>query len=76
MADRLAVARELLAHCLAAQEGVAFAVDAARSAPEWIPWLESVGFRVERPFLRMVRGENRHAGMPERQFGIGGPEFG
>lgn len=76
MADRTGVARELLSHCLAPHEGNTFAVDASRFAPEWIPWLESAGFTVERPFLRMYRGEHRHPGVPERQFGIAGPEFG
>jgi hypothetical protein len=39
-------------------------------------WLESTGFRIERRFLRMRRGENVSPGIPERQFAIAGPEFG
>jgi len=76
VADRIAVARELLLHCLAPHDGNTFAVDASRFAPEWIPWLESAGFTVERPFVRMYRGQRRPEGAPERQFAIAGPEFG
>jgi GNAT superfamily N-acetyltransferase len=76
MADRMDVASELLSHCLAPHDGNTFAVDASRFAPEWIPWMESAGFAVERPFLRMYRGQRPAQGAPQRQFGIAGPEFG
>jgi hypothetical protein len=31
---------------------------------------------VERPFLRMRRGEHDSPGLPVQQFAIAGPEFG
>ncbi|MCU1236055.1 MAG: family N-acetyltransferase [Candidatus Solibacter sp.] len=43
---------------------------------EWLRWLESAGFRRERPFMRMFRGEAPACGRPELQFAIAGPEFG
>ena len=69
-------ARELVAHCLAGQEGCSFALDTPLAQAEWLSWLQSIGFVVERPFLRMRRGENHHPGVPDFQFGIAGPEFG
>jgi GNAT superfamily N-acetyltransferase len=76
VAESQSVARELVSHCLAGQDGQTLVVDAPRLVPEWTEWLESAGFEMERPFLRMQRGENRNPGIPERQFGIAGPEFG
>jgi GNAT superfamily N-acetyltransferase len=75
VADSPGVARELVTYCLAAHRGM-MAIDIPLHSPEWLTWLEAAGFTIERPFLRMRRGENRHAGMPERQFAIAGPEFG
>jgi len=53
-----------------------FALDTPRDAPEWIGWLQLAGFTVERPFLRMCRGETLSPGLRGMQFGIAGPEFG
>lgn len=69
-------ARQLVSYCLVAQHGKRFAMDVPRHSPDWIAWLESAGFAIERPFLRMCRGRLPDAGAPERQFAIGGPEFG
>jgi GNAT superfamily N-acetyltransferase len=65
-------ARELVAAC----PGEEFAIDVPRSSPEWMRWLEEAGFVIERPFLRMLRGENRSPGIPARLYAIAGPEFG
>jgi len=43
---------------------------------EWIEWLISIGFKEQRPLIRMYRGSNRFHGKPEKQFAILGPEFG
>lgn len=72
VADDEAAARTLVASC----PGENVAIDVPRSAPGWIAWLEAAGFTIERPFLRMCRGENRSPGIPARQFAIAGPEFG
>jgi len=76
VAESASVASDLVSHCLSGRDRRTVVVDASRLAPDWTQWLESVGFEMERPFLRMRRGENRYPGMPDRQFGIAGPEFG
>lgn len=40
-----------------------------------IAWLETIGFKKQRQFVRMVLGENSPE-IPEKQFLICGPEFG
>jgi GNAT superfamily N-acetyltransferase len=77
VAEDASVARDLVVRCLHGQpDGTTVAVDVPRHKPEWITWLESVGFATERPFLRMRRGENEGSGHAEHQFAIAGPEFG
>ncbi|HMC61764.1 MAG TPA: hypothetical protein VKJ01_21405, partial [Candidatus Solibacter sp.] len=51
-------------------------IDAPRHTLEWNRWLESRGFREERPFIRMFRGANSRAGLPGMVFAIAGPELG
>jgi len=75
-AEDLDTARDLLSHCLSAQHGRQFALDVPKHAVEWLRWMESVGFEIERPFLRMYRGDHRDPGLPDWQYGIAGPEFG
>lgn len=75
VAESSSAAQDLVAHCLASGSGAA-AIDVPRHSAEWIAWLESAGFRVERPFLRMRRGEHDSPGLPLQQFAIAGPEFG
>jgi GNAT superfamily N-acetyltransferase len=76
VAENMAVAQELVLACLASQAGNTLAMDVPRLDPEWTAWLESAGFRVERPFLRMYRGQTHRPGPDARQFAIAGPEFG
>jgi GNAT superfamily N-acetyltransferase len=75
VAENAAAAQDLVAYCLAAGSGT-IAIDVPRHSTEWIAWLEAAGFRVERPFLRMRRGEHDSPGLPVQQFAIAGPEFG
>lgn len=58
------------------QQGKSIAVDAPRFVPEWIAWLESMNIVMERPFLRMCRGQTECPGLAAPQFVIAGPEFG
>lgn len=53
-----------------------FIIDASCHAPEWTDWLERIGFREQRPFIRMCRGGQPSYGEPRHQFAIVGPEFG
>jgi hypothetical protein len=76
VAEDAAVARDIVSHCLSGQPGEDLAMDVPRAARGWIAWLESVGFTVERPFLRMCRGRNQCPGLAAHQFAIAGPEFG
>lgn len=75
VAGNAAAAQDLVAYCLASGGGT-IAIDIPRHSTEWIAWLESAGFRVERPFLRMRRGDPDFRGLPLQQFAITGPEFG
>ena len=70
------VARSLAIRCLSIEHGKPIALDAPAFAEEWIRWLESIGFRIERRFLRMRRGQDTSPGLPGWQFAIAGPEFG
>jgi predicted N-acetyltransferase YhbS len=76
VAENATFARDLVSHCLSMQDGKRIVVDAPLTAVEWIKWLESSGFEIERRFLRMRRGGNHSPGVPDRQFAIAGPEFG
>jgi GNAT superfamily N-acetyltransferase len=51
-------------------------VDAAAERGDWVSALASLGFREERPLIRMYHAGARAAGRPERQLAIFGPEFG
>ena len=70
------IAEHLVAGCLSGQSGRRIVVDVPAGARRWMEWLRAAGFRTERPFLRMRRGENPSPGAPEHQFAIAGPEFG
>jgi GNAT superfamily N-acetyltransferase len=71
-----AIARQLVSACLAQHAGRPFFLDATHHDADWLRWLETIGFREQRLLTRMVRGEGRHPGLPAKQFGILGPEFG
>jgi predicted N-acetyltransferase YhbS len=73
--DRRA-ARRLVSTCLNRQAGKPFIIDASHYDTDWRSWLESIGFREQRPFIRMFYRDNPYPGLPPKQFGILGPEFG
>jgi GNAT superfamily N-acetyltransferase len=68
-------ARELVAQCLDGKDGRRFAIDVPLADPEWLQWLTSAGFEVERPFERMFREGGAHPGLTAFQYAIAGPEF-
>jgi hypothetical protein len=76
VASEPAIARALLATVLSRHAGRRFLVDALLHDPAWPEWLRSVGFREQRPYMRMVRGPNRYPGRPALQYAILGPELG
>src|SRR5262245_39430910 len=69
-------ARRLVSACLNHQAGKPFIIDASHCETGWRSWLESIGFREQRPFIRMFYRDNPYPGLPPKQFGILGPEFG
>jgi GNAT superfamily N-acetyltransferase len=73
--DRLA-AQALLAATLSANAGKPFLVDTRLADPDWVAWLRQAGFVEQRPYTRMVKGPNRHPGVPGQQYAILGPELG
>lgn len=75
VADGVDTGRDLLQ---AALEGVTgrVIVDASADVPGWIPALEAIGFREQRPLYRMYRHGAAPPGRPARQLAIFGPEFG
>jgi GNAT superfamily N-acetyltransferase len=71
-----ATARRLVATCVHHCAGQKFILDASHYHPDWLLWLESTGFRKQRPFIRMFRHDNPYPGLPSNYYGILGPEFG
>ena len=69
-------ARRLVSACLSRQAGKPFIIDASHYETGWRSWLKSIGFREQRPFIRMYYRDNPYPGLPPKQFGILGPEFG
>jgi hypothetical protein len=65
----------LVANCLAAQPKRPFIVDVPLR-PSWVGWLESQQFVLQRPFIRMRRGQGRWDEPSSEMFAIAGPEFG
>ena len=70
MAHRLAIA------CLSAHGGRSFVVDVPLGQSSLQQRLEALGFRYQRPLIRMARGSGGIPGDPSRQFAVLGPEFG
>lgn len=76
VAEDLQVAKQLVMAGLVGQAGKSFLIDATHHEADWLRWLESIGFKQQRPFIRMFRGDAQRPGTPEKQFAILGPEFG
>jgi GNAT superfamily N-acetyltransferase len=68
-------ARAVVSHCLSYLDGRRFAIDVPLYDADWLAWLKSAGFEVERPFVRMFRQGHTHPGIPARQYAIAGPEY-
>jgi hypothetical protein len=76
VAEDTETARRLATTCLGAHPGHPFVVDAPAGEPSWQRSLEALGFRHQRPLIRMARGTGGIPGDPSRQFAVLGPEFG
>jgi hypothetical protein len=75
VADDPALARDLVRACLSRPRNRPLVVD-ARADPAWLAELAGLGFREQRPFTRMYRGEARPAARPAFEPAVLGPEFG
>lgn len=69
-------ARRLATACLGLNSGRRFVVDVSPGDALWQQGLEALGFRFQRPLIRMARGGGRIPGDPAQQFAVLGPEFG
>jgi GNAT superfamily N-acetyltransferase len=83
VAGSVETARELAAAAFRLRPGQPFVVDVPVEDAAWMRWLAGAGFREQRPFTRMLRGNIEGSGVvpPEsgnalRQFAVFGPEFG
>jgi GNAT superfamily N-acetyltransferase len=76
VADDNNVAMSMTRACLARHQDQAFVIDTPHHDDGWIRLLESIGFRPQRPFMRMYRGQPGPFGMLRHQFAVLGPEFG
>lgn len=76
VAADLESAREVTSAALLNCGAMPVIIDALEHSPDWLSWLESLGFERQRPLTRMYRGVNRWPGIPANQFAILGPEFG
>jgi GNAT superfamily N-acetyltransferase len=69
-------ARRLAAASLGLDGGRTFVVDVGPGQSLWQQGLEALGFRFQRPLIRMARGGGGTPGNPPQQFAVLGPEFG
>ncbi len=76
VADSAETADLLLDACLAKHPDRNVFLDVPDDQQAWRARLASIGFAVERPFLRMYRGRLTPAGERSRMYAIAGPEFG
>ncbi|MPZ20488.1 MAG: GNAT family N-acetyltransferase [Luteitalea sp.] len=70
-----ATARELVAACVSTHPDRPFILDVPRRT-SWAHWLDTLQFTVQRPFIRMYRGNDRPLERTDHVFAIVGPEFG
>ena len=75
VASHEGAASALVSAVVAAHPGRAFTLDVPER-PAWIERLGRLGFKLQRPFRRMILGNGEVPGDPEQVFAIFGPEFG
>lgn len=69
-------ARRLISAALQSLNNKDIALDVMEDKPEFISWLESIGFVKQRHFVRMYLNLNPYPGEVKYQYLISGPEFG
>jgi GNAT superfamily N-acetyltransferase len=76
VAENEATAKDLLLTAMIKCQGSDVVVDAFADKPEWIRFLEEIGFTRQRTFIRMCLGDLKYPGITRKQFTIAGPEIG
>lgn len=76
VAQDMTIAKELCSAALHHASGQPVIIDSPSGNRAWTSWLHDIGFREQRPLIRMYRGTNASPGVPEKQYAILGPEFG
>jgi GNAT superfamily N-acetyltransferase len=76
VADSDETAVVLLRACLAEHPDRAFFIDVPDGREAWTRTLATLGFQIQRPFVRMHRGRFPAAEHPALSYAITGPEFG
>lgn len=66
----------LIAKALESLKDQPVALDILQDKTDLIKWLESIGFVIQRHFVRMFLKENSYSGVVKNQYLISGPEFG
>jgi hypothetical protein len=75
VAREAATAHALVRAALGAGEGEHVVLDVPADRSDWLAILGDMGFREQRPLIRMYRAA-RPPGRPDLQLAIFGPEFG
>lgn len=75
-AENESLAQTLLAAALASSRQAAVILDVPAYQHSWMLWLESMGFHIQRPLIRMALGASEFDFQPENQYAIAGPEIG
>ena len=76
IATGLETANALAVAAFANAAGKPIVMDVPHQQGAWIRWIESLGFREQRAYTRMYRGQNISANHPAWTFAIAGAEFG
>lgn len=76
VANDRAAARALLTHALTASADQPVVLDTFVQDGVWLSLLHELGFRQQRPLIRMYHGAPPPMGQPHRHFAIAGPELG
>lgn len=75
VADDLHVAQSLLSDALQTTPDAVF-VDLLDQHQALLPWLQALGFVLQRPFTRMLLGSATAPGLPQHTVLVAGPELG
>lgn len=69
-------ARSLIMEALKSLNNKPVALDILEDKQDLTEWLQSIGFTIQRSFVRMFLRSNQYCGVAKNQFLICGPEFG